>query len=125
MKIKYTLIAVILGIPLAVGSGYYLAYPKVVVSNLSEMNYEEFVVYLPSSRISFSPVSSGDSNTILYSRQKQPGVGSYSLKNKSTEVFEGSFPYPEGSEIGRVLLFIIESDGQASFARQVLSKGAA
>lgn len=92
MKIRYRLTAIAFVIPLAVGSGYYFISPKVVVSNISKTNYEEFVISLPSSRISFSPVSAGSSSTILYSQQKQSGVGSYSLRNESVEVFEGSFP---------------------------------
>lgn len=89
--------------------------PKAVVSNHSETDYQEFVVSLPTSWISFSPVSAGESSTILFSQQKQSGVGSYSLKNESTKVFGDSFLYQEGSEIGRVSQFTIEKDGQVSF----------
>lgn len=115
MKIRYRLIAIAFAIPPVVGSGYYFISPKAVVSNLSEINYDEFVISLPSSRISFSPVSADSSNTILYSQQKHSGVGSYTLRNGSIEPFKDTFSYPEGSEIGRVLRFTIESDGQVSF----------
>lgn len=115
MTIRYRLIAIGFAIPLVMSFGYYFISPKIVVSNLSEIDYDELVVTLPSNRISFSPVSAGSSSTIFYSQQKQSGVAYYSLWRGSTEVFEDSFPYPEGSEIGRVLRFTIESNGQVSF----------
>ena len=115
MKIRYRLIAITFTVPLVIVSGYYFLSPKAVVSNHSEINYDEFVISLPSSRISFSPVSADSSTTILYSQQKLSGQASYSLRNGSTELFKDTFSYPEGSEIGRVLRFTIESDGQVTF----------
>lgn len=114
MKKRYKIIAFLILAPLAAGTGYYFISPKAVVSNLSNTNYDEFIITLPSSRISFGPVEAQSSNTILFSRQNQPSIGSHSLRNGTTELFGSDFSYEEGSEIGRVLHFTINRSGQVS-----------
>lgn len=114
MKKRYKIIAFLIVAPLSAGIGYYFISPKAVVSNLSNTNYDELIITLPSSRISFGPVEPQSSNTILFSRQNQSGTGSYSLINADTELFGSDFSYEEGSELGRVLRFTIDSSGQVS-----------
>jgi hypothetical protein len=54
MNRKHKLIASLLAVPLTIGAGYYLISPKVIVSNLSETEYDELIVSLPSIRISLA-----------------------------------------------------------------------
>ena len=112
MKKRYKIIPSLIAIPLVLATGYYFITPKAILSNLSDTDYDEFVISLPSSRILFGPVGVRSSNTIFYSRQNQSGIGSYSLRSASTELSGNDFPYLEGSEIGRVLRFTIDSTGQ-------------
>lgn len=114
MKSKYKLIASLFAVPLTIGAGYYFISPKAIISNPTDTEYDEFIISLPSSRISFSPVEANSSNTIFYSRQNQSGIGAYSLRSASSEIFGNNFPYAEGNELGRVLRFTIDGNGQVS-----------
>jgi len=111
---KYRLAAFLITFLLVIGAGYYFITPKAVVSNLSDTQYDELVISLPSSRISFAPVEAHSSNTILYSRQNKSGMGTYSLRSADLVISSNEFLYSEGSEIGRVLRFTIKSNGQIS-----------
>ena len=114
---KYRLAALFITFLLVTGAGYYFITPKVVVSNLSDTQYDELVISLPSSRISFAPVEAQSSGTIFYSRQEKAGTGTYSLRTGNLVIFSNDFLYSEGSEIGRVLQFTIESNGQISIGK--------
>lgn len=114
MNRKHKLIASLFAVPLAIAAGYYFISPKAIVSNLSDTEYDEFVISLPSSRISFSPIEAHSTNTIFYSRQRQSGMGVYSLRSTHSEIFGNYFTYAEGSELGRVLRFTIDANGQVS-----------
>jgi hypothetical protein len=114
MNRKHKLIASLVAVPLTIGAGYYFISPKAIVSNLSEKEYDELIISLPSSRISFGPIEAQNSSTILYSRQHQAGMGTYSLRSEGSEIFCNSFSYAEGNEFGRVLHFTIDSNGQVS-----------
>jgi hypothetical protein len=114
MTNRYKIIVFLVVVPLVIAISYYLITPKAIISNLSDTDYEEFVIALPSSRISFSPVEAGSSNTIFFSRQNNSGKSSYSLSKASSELFGSDFLYADGSEIGRVLRFTIDSTGNVS-----------
>ena len=114
MKTRYKLIAIILSLTLVIAVGYYFISPKVIINNLSSNEYDEFVILLPTSRISFGPIEAQSSYTIFYSRQKESGTGSYSLIGSDSEISRGDFPYAEGSELGRVSRFSIKTNGQIS-----------
>jgi hypothetical protein len=114
MKTRYKLIAIIFSFSLAIAVGYYFFSPKAIINNLSNNEYDEFVILLPTSRILFSPIRAQSSNTIFYSRQNETGTGSYSLISKDSEIARNDFPYTEGTELGRVLRFTIEANGQIS-----------
>ncbi|GAB5500740.1 MAG: hypothetical protein PsegKO_30510 [Pseudohongiellaceae bacterium] len=117
MKTGYKLIVVFLTLSLAIAAGYYFGSPKIILNNLSNNEYDEFVIQLPSSRISFSPIAARQSNTIFYSRQKATGTVSYSLVKSDSVIFRGDFPYADGNEIGRVLRFTIDTNGQIAIGR--------
>lgn len=112
--VKYKLAALFIAFLLVIGAAYYVITPKVIVSNLSDTQYDELVISLPSSRVSFAPIEAQSSNTIFYSRQKKAGVGTYSLRRGEMAISSDEFPYPEGTEIGRVLRFTIEGNGEIS-----------
>jgi hypothetical protein len=114
MKNKYKVTLSILTLLLTIAFGYYFASPKAIIENLSSNKYDEFIISLPTSRISFSPINAHSSNTILYSRQGGPGIGTYSLVANNSEIIGSDFSYAEGNEFGRVLRFTIKSDGQLS-----------
>ena len=114
MKTRYKLIVMVLTLSLVIATGYYFISPKAIINNLSSNEYDEFAILLPTSRISFSPIEAQSSHTIFYSRQKESGIGSYSLIGNSLEIARSEFQYAEGSELGRVLRFTIESNGQIS-----------
>ena len=119
---KYRLAAFFIAFLFVIGAGYYFITPKVVVSNLSDNQYDELIISLPSSRISFSPVEAQSSDTIFFSRQNKAGTGSYSLRSGDLVVSSSDFLYPEGSEIARVLRFTIETSGHVSMISKSLSK---
>jgi hypothetical protein len=104
----------LLTLSLVIAVGYYFGSPKVIINNLSNNEYDEFVIQLPISRISFSPIEARNSSTIFYSRQKETGTVSYSLIGSGVEIARSGFPYAEGSELGRILRFTIETNGQIS-----------
>jgi len=108
--------ALLLTFSLFFGVGYYLIFPKSIITNLSNNSYDEFNISLPTSRISFGPVKANSSYTIFYSRQRQTGIGKYSLMANNLEISGNEFPYAEGIEFGRVLRFTIESNGEISVA---------
>jgi len=114
-KNKYRFIELLLAMILIIVASYYLISPKVIISNLSDKEYSEFVVSLPTSRISFSPIEAYSTNTIYFSRQNEPGSGSYSLIDGDNDISNGSFLYSGGNELGRVLRFTIENTGLVSF----------
>ena len=114
-KNRYRLIELLLAMILSILVSYYFISPKVIISNLSDMEYSEFVVTLPASRISFSPIEANSTSTIYFSRQNETGSGTYSLITNESDIIHESFPYSGGSELGRVLRFTIGIDGLVSF----------
>ncbi|MFT6092906.1 MAG: hypothetical protein ACJA2Q_000795 [Pseudohongiellaceae bacterium] len=114
MKNRYKIAALLLVLSLIAGFGYYLMSPKSIVTNLSTKSYDEFNILLPTSRISIGPIKPNSSYTIFYSRQRKTGIGKYSLVANNFEISGDEFPYAEGTELGRVLRFTIESNGQIS-----------
>ena len=97
--------------------GYYVISPRVVLENVSEQRYDEFIIILPASRISFGPIESHSLNKIYYSRQKEAGTGTYSLILSGSEISSGSFPYAAEKELGKELRFTVENGGQVSFSQ--------
>lgn len=116
MKLRYKLLAALLTIPLVTGAGYHLLTPRATLVNLSDTDYVEFVVALPSNRISFSPVAAGSASSIYYTRQKQAGMSTFSLTSQDQNVVEQRFLYAEGNELGRILRFTIDREGHVTIA---------
>jgi len=114
VKRKYQLATALFAVMLLTGAGYYFVTPKATISNLSSLEYDEFVVTLPSSRIVFGPVEANSASTIFYSRQDKSGIAEYLLRDENDTIASDTFPYAEGSELGRVLRFTIQNDGQMS-----------
>jgi hypothetical protein len=117
-KNKYRLIELLLAAILTIVVGYYFVSPKAIISNLSDNEYSEFVVSLPTNRISFSPIEAYSTNTIYYSRQNKSGTGTFSLINGEGDLVNGSFLYSAGSELGRELRFTIENTGLVLFSEE-------
>ncbi len=100
----FTLIALVFG-------AYHFISPKVIISNDSSVTYDEFVVRLPSSGVSYGPLKPGAKDTIYISRQGQGGDLTYSLRLDGKEVAAGSMPYEVEGQLFRVLSFVINEDG--------------
>lgn len=100
-------------IALAFGAYHFIS-PKVVISNDSLVTYDEFVVRLPSSGVSFGPLKPGAKDTIYISRQGQGGDLTYSLRLDGKEVATGSMPFDVEGQLFRVLSFVIKEDGSVS-----------
>ena len=111
MSKKYQYTALLLVVSFTIVVGYYFITPKVILVNLSDQKYDEFVVTLPVSKISFSPIEGHSRNKIYYSRQKEDGNGSYSLILDNSEISSGKFPYDARRELGKVLGFTLGASG--------------
>ena len=118
MKKSFKISSALLASLLALAAAYYVITPKVILSNLSDNEYDEFVIVLPTSRISFGPVGAHSTDTIFYSRQGGAGMGSYSLIDAGSELAGGEFAYRDGSEFGRVLRFTIGPSGLINIEEQ-------
>ena len=93
---------------------YHFISPKVVVTNNSSVSYDEFVLRLPSSGVSFGPIEPGSKDTIYISRQAQGGALTYSLRLDGNELAAGSMPFDVEGQLFRVLSFVINEDGSVS-----------
>ena len=90
------------------------AYPKVVLVNLAPTGYDELVVQLPSSRVSFSPISARSVESIYFSKQEHGGVVAYSLRNEGREITQGTLPYEVDGQLFRTIRLVISKDGVLS-----------
>jgi hypothetical protein len=115
-KNKYRFIELLLAVILTIVVGYYFVSPKAIIANLSDNEYSEFVVSLPTSRISFGPIQAYSKNTIYFSRQNESGIGTFALIGGEGDLINGSFLYSAGSELGRELKFTIGNTGLVSFS---------
>ena len=68
LNIKHKLIASLTAVTLTIGPGYYFISPRAIVSNLSGTEFDELIISLPFSRVSFGPIEAQSSSTIFYSR---------------------------------------------------------
>jgi len=93
---------------------YHAATPKVVLTNLSSTTFEELVVTLPSSRVSFGPIPPQASDTIYFSRQANGGTVTYSLRTGAGVVAEGTAEYSAAGQLFRVISVTINADGSIS-----------
>lgn len=99
---------VIIGVGLA---GYHFLSPKAELANESGMSYDELVIELPTSRVSFGPIPPDSRQTIYFHRQQRGGVANYALYAGRRQVAEGQFEYRSEGELGRVLHFVIGTNG--------------
>ncbi len=114
MKKAFTAISGLFALIALAFGAYHFISPKVVISNDSLVTYDEFVVRLPSSGVSFGPLKPGAKDTIYISRQGQGGDLTYALRLDGKEVAAGSMPYDVEGQLFRVLSFVINEDGSLS-----------
>lgn len=112
-KVIATSVGLLILIAVALGA-YHVISPKVVITNDSSTTYDEFVVRLPSSGVSFGPLKPGTKGTIYISRQGQGGDLTYSLLRDGKELAAGSMPYDAEGQLFRILSFVINEDGSLS-----------
>ena len=112
-KVITAIIGLLILVALALGA-YHVISPKVVITNDSSITYDEFVVRLPSSGVSFGPLKPGTKETIYISRQGQGGNLAYSLRLDGKELAAGSMPFDVDGQLFRVLSLTINEDGSVS-----------
>jgi hypothetical protein len=93
---------------------YHAASPKVVLTNLSGTTFEELVVNLPGSRVSFGPIPPQAYDTIYFSRQDNGGTVIYSLRDEAGVVAAGAVEYSASGQLFRVISVTIKADGSVS-----------
>jgi len=101
-KLSLILFAVIVVLGLAFVA-YRHASPKIVLVNESSGSYDELIVNLPSSRVSFGPVLPNESATIYFSHQAVDGVATLGLISDGNTVSEGEFAYNRERQWGHPL----------------------
>ena len=114
MDNRYKYIALVLALSVIGVVGYRVITPKAVLVNISDQKFDEFIISLPASGVSFGPIEGQSTNTIYYSPQKAAGIGTYSLVLKNSELSNGEFSYDEGREWGRKIRFTIRENGVVS-----------
>ena len=90
------------------------AHPKVVLVNLASTSYEEVVIQLPSSRVSFRPISAESTQVIYFSKQDSGGVVAYSLRSGGKEIAHDTLPYEVDGQFFREIRLVISKDGVLS-----------
>lgn len=95
--------------------GYLAITPRIVLINESTKAYDEFVVALPSSRVSFGPIEPASSESIYFSKQSIGGTVQYSLLLQGKELAHGTLPFDVNGQSFRSIRFVIGADGAISF----------
>jgi len=104
LKISVTLLLVsIVGIII-----YQWLSPKVIVINHSNIVYDQLVIKMPKSRISFAPILAKQTETIYYSFQNSSGVVIYQLYREGQIVTAGALNYDGRSELTKTIEFNIK-----------------
>ena len=86
------LIMIMMTIGLLVGGGglvYHFTSPKIELRNLSQAFFDEFVLQLPSSRVSIGPVGPESFERVYFSPQSRDGMVHYSLWSGGVVIAEG------------------------------------
>jgi hypothetical protein len=94
--------------------GYIAITPKVLLVNESSNAYDEFIVALPSSRVSFGPIAPTSSQSIYFSKQSTGGTLKYSLLLQGNELAHGTLQYDANGQYFRSIRFVIGTDGAIS-----------
>jgi len=109
-KLSLILFAVIVVLGLAVVA-YRYASPKIILVNESSASYDELIVNLPSSRVTFGPVLPNESATIYFFHQAVDGVATLSLISDGNIVSAGEFAYNREGQLFRKITITLLSDG--------------
>lgn len=89
---------------------YHFVSPKIIVTNRSGHPIEEVTLIFPASRVVFAAIEPDSTASIYYSPQGRSGKLRYSIRVNDT-THEGSQPYSDLKEYGRVIRIDIGPEG--------------
>jgi hypothetical protein len=95
---------------------YIAITPKALLINETSQGYDEFIVELPDSRVSFGPIAPDSVQTIYFSAQDRSGPIEYSLQSGGRKIGGGTLQYNASAQYFRSVTFTIHRDGTVSGA---------
>jgi hypothetical protein len=95
---------------------YVAIAPKVILVNEASQGYDEFIVELPDSRISFGPIAADSTQTVYFSAQDRSGPIEFSLLSGGKRIDGGTLQYNASAQYFRTVTFLIHRDGTVSGA---------
>lgn len=109
---KLIVIVMVIGL-LVGGSGivYHFTSPKVELRNFSHASFDEFVLQLPSSRVSIAPVGPESFERVYFSPQSRDGLMHYSLWSGGVVIAEGERAFSADGQLFRKIRVVIEANG--------------
>jgi hypothetical protein len=114
MKRVFKILLVLTVLGFASVAVYIAITPKALLINEASQGYDEFIVELPDSRISFGPIAPGSVQTIYFSAQDRSGPIEYSLRSGGTVIAGGTLQYDASAQYFRSVTFTIQRDGTLS-----------
>jgi hypothetical protein len=109
---KSIMVVITIGL-LVGGSGlvYHFASPKIELRNFSQTSFDEFVLQLPSSRVSIAPVKPESFERVYFSTQSRDGTVHYSLWSGGVVIVEGECAFSAEGQLFRKVRVVIQPDG--------------
>ncbi|MBY6203799.1 hypothetical protein [Halomonas denitrificans] len=117
-KLSIALVAGLLLVAVTVLVGREMA-PTVHVQNRSDHPVREFVVELPTSRVSIGPVAPDSAGRVFFAPQAAGGTLSYRAELHDGRVASGEAAYAKEGQWFRTLRFTVHADGSVA----LLSEG--
>ncbi len=95
------------------GSGvvYHFTSPKIELRNLSQASFDEFVLQLPSSRVSIGPVGPESFERVYFSPQSRDGTVHFTLWSGGVVIAEGERAFSAEGQLFRKVGVVIQADG--------------
>lgn len=109
-KLLIALVGVLVVVAAAVVLGRAMA-PTVEVRNHSDRSLREFVVELPTSRVSIGPIAAGGAGRVFFTPQAEGGSCRYRVTVNDGETASGGADYAKDGQWFRTLRFTVRADG--------------
>jgi hypothetical protein len=116
MRRTFKILAALTVLACASVAVYIAIMPKAVLINEASQGYDEFIVELPASRVSFGPIAPDSVQTIYFSAQDRSGPIEYSLQSGGKKIGGGTLQYNASGQYFRSVTFTIHRDGTVSSA---------
>lgn len=109
-RILYLVVGIAATVALAIGL-FRIASPTVDVENRSGQRIEEFVLELPTSRVSIGPIAAGDTGRVFVYPQSQGGSMRWTVSYANGTAATGQRGYEKTGQWFRTLRFTVGLDG--------------